>query len=364
MIICAPLAGQISLKKLRGKKAGKSVLDYTQHRFAPTIELPSLLRNIELDPQTGMFTTGTLQGYFLPAKDTKGNQADYAPGNSPSKNLLYADLVKVSGGDEKTVVTFYYEPSSIQPVKSNIFIEGSSLSNEYEDKVELKEPGEYEYRFFLEGKPIYTHRFTLKVSENDDPYSPASAVYTMTGDWEKYGLLQVRSDDSGGEYTVRFKHLQMYRGIHTQSGSSQLKTMAKAKRRVVLKRGETVIGCFTMEESDGTDIFADKYVPAFAEFNVETGMSMIKNSDGRFQKLPKVEQGDDLWVRLDELTDGEYQIVLDIKDIADRPDFTTTYFFTVKNGRVQPAPMADRSQNDDPTSLIEAGRDYVVIGSR
>lgn len=365
--ISAQVFAQLGLKKLKSKSGKAKVeLNYSEHRFAPVMEFQSLLSNLSLNPETGVFTTvGLLNAYFLPSKDKSGNLADYSSkANDPDQTLIRADIVNVSGGD-KTVATFHYMAQKVNRVITPIdLISGYGSKNRFVKETELKQAGDYEMRFYLLDEPFYAFAFQVVETKSDDPYSPIGAIYTLGGDWEAQALLQVNSDDNGAKHQLRFQPILAYRGFHIRSGRESLQLNGEAERKVVLKRGANVIGTFHFEESKGEDVFEDKYVPAFDDFNLRVGREDISSGVRAFQKVPKVETAGERNLLMEDLTDGNYTVEMTVKGMSDRPDFTKTYHFTVRNGKVLPSPKANRSKHQNPLTLIESGRDFVVIGSK
>ncbi|MCE7996807.1 MAG: hypothetical protein HEP71_32905 [Roseivirga sp.] len=360
-------SAQLGLKKLKSRspKAGVE-FDLGSQRFAPVMEFQSLLSNLNLDPQTGVFTTvGLLNAYFLPAEDKDGNLADYnSNANDPDQMLIRADIINMSGGAEK-VASFHYMAQKVNRVITPIELKsGYGSKNRFVTKTELKSPGAYEMRFYLAGQHFYTYPFEVIKTESDDPYSPVEAMYTLGGSWEDLALLQVNSNDKGPGHRLNFQPLLAYRGFHVRSGREDLQLNGEAQRKVVLKRREKAIGTFRFEESKGDDIFGDKYVPAFDDFSLRVGREDVTSGLLPFQKVPRVETAGEREVLMEDLTDGDYSIELSVKGMSDRPDFTKVYHFSVSNGKVRPLARADRSRHNDPLTLIETGRDLVIISSK
>lgn len=357
---------QVSLKKLKPKsKKATVVLDYSEQRFAPVPEFQSLISNLRLDPQTGVFKSyGMLNIYFLPESDVGGKKADYnSNANDPDQMLIWADIVALASGE--TVATFHYAADMINRIETPIYVKsGYGSKNRFVTEAILKEPGAYEMRFHLAGDHFYTHAFDVIKTESDDPYSPVEAMYALGGDWENQALLQVNKDDEKGEFELRFQPIIAYRGFHVRSGRNQLQLDGEAERKVLLKREGSVIGTFHFKENKDDDPFGDKYVPAFDGFSVRVGGSELTSGLYPFQQVPKNEKVGERMVKMKNLSDGNYEIEMTIMDISDRPDFTKTYFFSVKGGRVMPSPRADRKNHKDKLTLIESGRDYVVINSK
>ncbi|GAB5526056.1 MAG: hypothetical protein Roseis2KO_39280 [Roseivirga sp.] len=357
---------QLGLRPPKRKKAPKVVMDFSGQRFAPVIEFQSLLSNLSLDPQTGVFTTkGMLNAYFLPANDKDGNPADYNSNeNDPDQMLIRADIIRMSGGGEK-VASFHYMAQRINRVITPIDLKsGYGSKNRFVTEAELKTPGAYEMRFYLTGQHFYTYPFEVIKTESDDPYSPVEAMYTLGGSWENMALLQINSNDKGPKHRLSFQPLLAYRGFHIRSGREDLQLNGEAERKVVLKREDKVIGTFRFEESKSDDIFGEKYVPAFDNFSLRVGREEVTSGLMPFQKVPKVITAGEREILMEDLTDGDYSIELSVRGMSDRPDFVKVYRFSVANGKVQPIKQANRKQHDNPLTLIETGREMIIISSK
>ncbi len=357
---------QLGLRPPKRKKAPKVVMDFSGQRFAPVMEFQSLLSNLSLDPQTGMFTTkGLLNAYFLPANDKNGNPADYNSNeNDPDRMLIRADIVNMSGGGEK-VASFHYMAQKINRVITPIDLKsGYGSKNRFVTEAELKTPGAYEMRFYLTDQHFYTYPFEVIKTESDDPYSPVEAMYTLGGSWEDMALLQINSNDKGPKHRLSFQALLAYRGFHIRSGREDLQLNGEAERKVVLKRDDQVIGTFRFEESKSDDIFGDKYVPAFDNFSLTVGREDVTSGLMPFQKVPRVITAGEREILMEDLTDGDYSIEMSVRGMSDRPDFTKVYSFSVSGGKVQPIKQANRKQNSDPLTLIETGREMIIISSK
>lgn len=367
LFISFQTSAQLGLKKLKSKAARTKVeFDLSSQRFAPVMEFQSLLSNLSLDPQSGVFTTkGMLNAYFLPEKDKNGNLADYnSNANDPDQMLIRADIINMNGGAEK-VVSFHYMAQEINRVVTPIDLKsGYGSKNRFVTQTELKTPGAYEMRFYLAGQHFYTYAFNVIKTESDDPYSPVEAMYTLGGNWEDMALLQVNSNDKGLKHRLSFQPILAYRGFHIRSGREDLQLNAEAERKVVLKRGEETIGTFRFEESKGDDIFGDKYIPSFDDFSLRVGREDVTSGLLPFQKVPKVETAGEREVLMEDLTDGDYSIELSVRGMSDRADFTKVYHFSVSNGKVIQMARADRKRHDNPLTLIETGRDIVIISSK
>lgn len=367
LFISVQAVAQLGLKKSKSKKKAQIELDYSALRFAPIIEFQSLLNNLSLDPETGVFTTyGMLNAYFLPSKDKNGNLVDYnSNANDPDEMLIRADIVSVSNGADEKVASFHFMAQKINRIVTPIDLKsGYGSKNRFVREAELKKEGDYEMRFYLADKQFYTYSFQVIETKSDDPYSPIGAMYTLGGDWEDQALLQVNSDDNGPKHALRFQPILAYRGFHIRSGRENLQLNGEAERKVILKRGTEVIGTFYFEESKSDDVFADEYVPAFDRFNVRVGREDLASGLLSFQKVPKVETAGERKVLMQDLADGNYAIELTVKGMSDRPDFIKVYRFTVSKGRVLPSTEADREKHKNALTLIEAGRDFVIINSK
>lgn len=357
---------QLGLRLPKRKKAPEVVMDFSGQRFAPVMEFQSLLSNLSLDPQTGIFTTkGLLNAYFLPANDKNGNPADYNSNeNDPDQMLIRADIVNMSGGEEK-VASFHYMAQKINRVITPIDLKsGYGSKNRFVTEAELKTPGAYEMRFYLTDQHFYTYHFKVVKTESDDPYSPVEAMYTLGGSWEDMALLQINSNDMGAKHRLIFQPLLAYRGFHIRSGREDLQLNGEAERKVILKRGDTVIGTFRFEESKSDDIFGDKYVPAFDNFSLRVGREDVTSGMLPFQKVPRVKTAGEREVLMEDLSDGNYSIEMSVRGMSDRPDFTKIYAFTMRNGKVQPMKQANRKQHDNPLTLIETGREMIIISNK
>ena len=82
-----------------------------------------------------------------------------------------------------------------------------------------------------------------------------------------------------------------------------------------------------------------------------------------FLKVPKVEKGlsDELYVKMKDLKDGIYTVELEVKNMMNSPDFKMLYTFECKESKVKPIQQAERTLHNDLTTLLETGRDYVLI---
>ena len=359
-------AAQLGLKPPKSKKSKTKVeIDYSQQRFAPVPEYQSLISNMRLDPQKGIFKCyGTINLYFLPKKDKQGNDLRYnTSDNDASKMLLWADIVKAGSGD--VVATFHFAADIVNRISTPVYAKnGYGSKNPFVTETELKEAGAYEMRFYLAGDHFYTYAFEVVKTESDDPYSPIGAIYTLGASWEDQALIQVNEGDKGPQFDLRFQPIISYRGIHVRSGRQDLKLDAEADRQVLLKKEGKVIGTFYFKENEGDDLFGEKYVPAFESFNVRVGGSELTSGLYPFQKVPRNETVGERMVMMKDLTDGDYEIEMTVKGMADRADFTKTYGFSVKGGRIQYPKRSDRKNYSDKLSFIESGRDYLIIDSK
>lgn len=367
LCFCLQARAQLGLGRQKNR-SGKSKVEFdlTNLRFAPTIEFQSLISNLSLDPQTGMLTTvGLLNAYFLPAKDKNGNPADYnSNANDPDQMLIHADIIFIDAGDKK-LGSFHYMAPKINRVITPIDLKsGYGSKNRFVTEVEAKTPGAYEMRFYLAGQHFYTYAFDVIKTESEDIYSPVEALYTLGGSWENMALLQVNSNDKGLKHRLSFQPLLAYRGFHVRSGREDLQLNGEAERKVVLKRGAEVMGTFHFEESKSEDIFGEDYVPAFDNFSLRVGPEDVTSGLMPFQKVPRVKTAGEREVLMENLEDGDYSIELSVRGMSDRPDFTKVYSFTVSKGRVLPILQADRKRFKNPLTLIETGRDFVIISSK
>ena len=359
-------AAQLGLKPPKSKKSKTKVeIDYSQQRFAPVPEYQSLISNMRLDPQKGLFKCyGTINLYFLPKKDKQGNDLKYnTVENDASQMLLWADIVKVGSGD--VVATFHFAADIVNRISTPVYVKnGYGSKNPFVTETVLKQAGAYEMRFYLAGDHFYTYAFEVIETESDDPYSPVEAIYTLGGLWENQALIQVNEGDKAEQSELRFQPIISYRGIHVRSGRQDLKLDAEAERQVLLKKEGEVIGTFYFKENDGDDLFGEKYVPAFEKFNLRVGGSELTSGLYPFQKVPRNETVGERLVMIKDLTDGDYEIEMTVKGMSDRADFIKTYGFSVSQGRVQFPNRSNRKTYADKLTFIDSGRDYLIIDSK
>ena len=353
------VSGQFG-KLIKGKDA-MPIANFDEKRFPPAISFQSLLTDLKLDPQTGILKIHSLQAYFLPSKDVQGAKLDYNPStNNPDELLLRADLLQ--GGARLT--SFYFEAFNILPVETQITISTKGPAEKgFVTDFQFSEAGTYELKFYLTGTHFYTFPFDVVESESDDPYSPVSKIYTLSGFFEDVGLLRTNYNSQGPNTRLIFQPVFAYRGIHLQAGNTAyLQTFGTGKIKCSLIYQGKVIGSRCIDESSSNDLFGDPHEPIFCQYDFNLGKLLPYNGSFSFLKLPVPSAGEN-FIQMKDLKDGAYIIEMEVTKLADRADFKKTFRFSVSNGNVVGDERGERTKSTDPLEFLEVGRDYKVVSS-
>ncbi|MFK7933896.1 MAG: hypothetical protein AB8G22_10320 [Saprospiraceae bacterium] len=302
---------------------------------SPAMTMESLLDHLKMDMKVdGTFEFNGHIAAFLPPQTVKGKKIRY-------NNNVYVtgELVKVEGGKEKKI-------------KGYTFATVDDLAPMY--KLRPKQPGiiptklkegDYILKYSVFNELIYQFPFKVEKKVSDDPYSQLKEMYFLAGPWEEWNALDIDEDDDNSLmwYTYATHRSTKVKNRITEAGEYTY-------RCELFYNGQKV-GFHDNRRSSGREHW--KSGPHGEPYtNTTTRGQWARQNMNIVHVSRKDPHGRPANFLKSDLRDGNYnmKVYIDGK-LSEFP-------FQVKGGELVKHQQQVREQHDDPTTLIEGGREY------
>lgn len=314
--------------------------DFSTANFPPAVAWFDLLDNerFRFDITKGELRLMALHVAFLPTKSKDGKDIIYRPSLSSSKgyeNLrppVRADIVDATTGALKGQQFFKVE-DYIPPFKKMVLVEEFG-GDYFPFWVNVKE-GNYEVRFYLGKSHFYTFPFQVEKKTNPDAYAPVKDLYFLKGAWEDWARIQF--DERSGEVLPSIYLTE--RNLDIKSPTNWDDTVPM-RGLVKISRNGTLVATYGQTTNSG-------------DFNPDNG----KWTRCQFLAYKAGSNDREMFTKAD-MKDGNYVMDVNIKNPKNGKSVVAKYGFTVKGGVILPHSKADRSQNKDPLTVLEQGKEF------
>lgn len=281
----------------------------TANQRPPGISFATLLNNVRLQAQKGLFDLGNqMQGVFI-EPGTEG----WTILRTANGVELYKFNFRMEALSEPYTLFDFYETIDL---RANKRIFGS---------FPLKEAGDYVLDFYLASGKFYSFPFSVQKSSPSDPFYGGD-LYFLNGNWSDWAYLYYQNADP--EQNLFFKVWVRHQD------HSVIRKDAKIRIEIIRNKDKKLL-C-TSRDSSGTL----PYEWNRFEFDMAFPTATDRNDIGEYFKTKHLLA-----------VDGDYTIKMTINGAL-----YGTWYFSVVGGKLSYTGRTERGKAD-PLSFIEGGRD-------
>lgn len=331
-------------------KAGPDVkLDFSSSRVWPGVTLHSLLTHytgltMSLD---GKLQIPKLIFSFLPPNLEGGDIPNYS---SDIKEEVMVVAKVVDRKTQKELGAFYFDVNPYQ----NTFSHGEQHTGHGYDKVIQMKEGQYDLKFYGTGTHFFTLPFKVIKKKSKDPYSVFPEVYFLKGPWENWGYITTDDSKTGGKQWLQFMFYIDYDNPEVESEYKQA-VNSEVMYRGTVYRGTTKIGLLLPQKAQ-----AEKRGKNFDRTATATRGTWTTMGSYLAKLNWKHEDNKSRYVNLKTLKDGQYTIVLEVKD-AHGKYTKKTFPFQISGGKPIGHSSSTRGKHNDKYTFMESGLGYIFI---
>ncbi len=316
----------------------KKNLDFSSQPFPPAVAFYDLLSPscLYFNPIRGEFKLNSMDVSFLPTKTKSGEEVKYETYNNP-KPLIWMDVVNKA--DAQTIGTLYYGASSVTAPFSQLKLkEGSG----YPLSVTITE-GDFDLKFYVGGSHFYTYPISVEKMANSDPYAPVSSLLFLKGQWKDWGRIEINKE---GTFIWAFYH--SYKTMEIDN-SVRYDKKKEFEYKMTLKKGGTTVAICDSDPGAKSQM-GRKFYAHNSVWEMFDSSLFEYPMNGRKSVFTK-----------DKLTNGDYTMVVEIKDMETSKTETNDFPFKVNGGKVMNNDAANRDVNKDALTFLEQGRKYTYV---
>lgn len=322
-------------------------LDFSSARMWPGVTLQSLLAThsglvLSLD---GKLQIPKLIFSFLPPDLESGEIPKY-DSFVKEEVMMTAKVIHRLTGDE--MGTFYY---NINPYQ-NTFSNGTQHQGQGFDRVIQLKEGDFDLKFYGTGTHFFTFPFKVLKKKATNPYSVFPEVYFLKGPWEDWAYIA--DSGIGGKKALLFKFFMDYDNPEVENEYKQdIETEILFKGTVF--RGSNKVGVL-LPQDEVADRTGEKFHRA------ATVTRGIWNAIGTTLVKPDWRNKDNYRhiIDISDLSDGNYRLVLEVKD-AHKQYTKKTFPFKISGGKVVGHSSTTRGEHGDKYTFMESGLGKIFI---